>query len=72
MNTIDEVVTDAYTSLGLLRAAHKALEAASPMAPEARPIWHESMKLLQEAISKQWKYTDVLIAACLPPGKSDE
>lgn len=69
MNTNDEVLTDAYTSLGLLRAAQKALEAASPMAPEARPIWHESMKLLQDAISKQWKYTDVLVAACSPLGK---
>jgi hypothetical protein len=66
MSHNDEVLTDAYTSLGLLRAAHKALEAANPMAPEARPIWHESMKLLHEAISKQWKYTDVLLASCAP------
>lgn len=72
MNTNDEFMTDAYTSLGLLRAAKKTLEAASPQSPNARPMWHEALKLVEAAISEQWKYTDLCVAQMLPVGKTEK
>lgn len=69
MNTNDEFLTDAYTSLGLLRAAKSALESASPQSPHARQIWHQALKLVEVAITEQWKYVDLCIAEMFPPGK---
>lgn len=71
MNINDEFLTDAYTSLGLLRAAKKSLEEASPQSPVARPIWHEALKLVERAISEQWKYTDHCVAQMFPTEKPE-
>lgn len=56
----DERLSRAYMSLGMMRAACVALEAASPDSPEARALWHESLKILRKAINCQWGYTDTL------------
>ena len=69
MNTNDEFLTDAYTSLGLLRAAKKTLEDAGPQAPNARDAWHKALKLVEAAISEQWKYVDLCVAEMFPVGK---
>lgn len=72
MKTNDEFLTDAYTSLGMMRAAQSILEGASPQSPVARPIWHEALKLLKTAISEQWKYTDVCVESSFPSGKPEK
>lgn len=72
MNINDELITELYTSLGLLRVAKIALEKAGPQAPNARQAWHEALKLLQAAITEQWKYTDLCISECFPVGKKGD
>ena len=64
MNNSDEVLTTAYTSLGAMRAAYQAFERADPMSPEARPLWHEALKIMGKAVSAQWAYTDILMRDC--------
>lgn len=71
MNNNDEVLTTAYTSLGMMRAAHKGFMDADPMSPAARPLWHEALKLMGQAVSEQWKYTDVLMKECSPVRRND-
>ena len=60
MSDDEERLSSASMSLGMMRAACAALEAASPNSPEARTLWHESLKILRKAINCQWEYTDTL------------
>lgn len=69
MTPNDEFLTDAYTSLGLLRAARQTLESASPQAPNAREAWHKALKLVEAAVTEQWKYVDLCVAEYFPQGK---